>query len=627
VSVATSVEDAELHHWTESLPRLREMLTCGAVLVGHNVAYDLAVVCAQFPVLTPFCYAALLQDRVTDTMLRQRLLDIEQGCLGGYFVPLKKPTKTGKTTRFVRLSYSLSVLHKRHGFGELEKDEWRLKYGELRDVPLERWPDGAVEYAALDAVATLRVYEAQEAIGSATLVDQYAQTRAAFALHMMSVRGYVTDPVACAALIDACEAMIDRARQMCVAAGLVRESGTKNVKAARERLLSALHVTAAEVDPAQADRFHVQAFDDGRRIQLTPGGAVAINAQAARDSGDSALLAYATLTSASTLRAKALLMAEGSRGLPLQTRFETLLETGRTSSSKASHPLVGPASQNFARDTGELPGMRECIIPRAGLVFCSIDGDNAESRAAAQAAMWMVGYSRLAEALNAGRDVHMVVAAQILGISYDEAITRKKDEDVSDARQLAKVANFSLFGGARPSTMLPFARGMGVTLTLDRAEEISVAFHEAWPEIGECLQMIRRELRGEPGSMRMSYAAWVSGRVRGDCRYTQAANGLLLQSLIADAFKAALLPLEIACHDATSPLYGSAPLLFLHDEVLLEVPVDTAHEAAYCARDIIVAACAPYLPDVPMTAEPALMMAFTKGAPTLHDSNGRLTWR
>ena len=49
------------------------------VLVGHNVAYDLGVLCARRPELLPLVFNAMDAGRICDTKIRQELLDIASG--------------------------------------------------------------------------------------------------------------------------------------------------------------------------------------------------------------------------------------------------------------------------------------------------------------------------------------------------------------------------------------------------------------------------------------------------------------------------------------------------------------------------------------------------------------------
>jgi hypothetical protein len=90
-------------------------------------------------------------------------------------------------------------------------------------------------------------------------------------------------------------------------------------------------------------------------------------------------------------------------------------------------------------------------------VFVSVDYDFLELRTLAQACLDLVGGSELAKAIRAGEDPHLSMAAEILGIPYSEALARKKDPAIKDARQLAKAANFGLPGGMGPDNFRAFA--------------------------------------------------------------------------------------------------------------------------------------------------------------------------
>src|ERR1700722_20584495 len=45
------------------------LLDPGTLLVGHNVAYDMGVVCPQWPDLVPLVFSVYPTDRVTDTQI------------------------------------------------------------------------------------------------------------------------------------------------------------------------------------------------------------------------------------------------------------------------------------------------------------------------------------------------------------------------------------------------------------------------------------------------------------------------------------------------------------------------------------------------------------------------------
>ena len=78
----------ELHHvmdGPEIVEALFEEAAAGdTLLVGHHMAYDVGVLIAQWPWLVELIFAAYDADSVSDTMIRQKLLDIAAGCYRGW---------------------------------------------------------------------------------------------------------------------------------------------------------------------------------------------------------------------------------------------------------------------------------------------------------------------------------------------------------------------------------------------------------------------------------------------------------------------------------------------------------------------------------------------------------------
>lgn len=597
VCVTTCGESLQpsLMHWTDSFETVRELFR-KEQLVLQNGAYDMAVLAAQYPALLPDIFEALFDSRVVDTRLNQRLIDLAQGQLDGY---------KDRHGTFHKRMYSLDALSQLYGFGAMEKDLWRLRYGELRSIPLAVWPEGAKTYATTDALRTYQVYAKQQYYEE-FLVDAPAQARAAFALHLMSCRGIVTDLAACDKFIASTREDIARARALLEAKGLTDPNGKRNMKPAREymtRVCNDIGIPVPMTKPSP-----------GKSPDWQP--SVCLDAEACSSTGDPVLAAYSTYTSASTLIKKAELLRQGAFGTPLQTSYEPLLETGRTSSRAPMPPMVGDNFQNIRR----APGMRECFIPRPGYVLCSVDYSMAELRTVAQICLWVLGRSELAKALNAGQDVHCVLAANMLGESYDWTIANKKDPRVKEYRQLAKPGNFGAWGGLGPKAFVAFCAAQGTRISEAQARMVLDTWKATWPETTDYFAWIQKML----GDGQATYRAFVSGRVRGNINFTTAANNGF-QALAADAAKSALLPIAYECYvDKSSALYGSRPLLFIHDEVIAELPESSAHEAAYRLRDLMVQCFNKYVPDVPVTAEPAIARRWYKEMETLL-VDGRLT--
>lgn len=584
--VCVSVYDGakrELYHHTDARERVVELLDGGAVLVGHNVAYDLAVFAAKWPDLLPRIFAAYQADRVTDTMLREKLCHIALGVLRGY----AKPDGT-----FVPLRYSLADLAKRHLGRELDKTTHRMNYGALADLPLSTWEPGAREYAIEDAVTTRDVWAEQEKDGAPLLADQYRQARGAWWLHLASAWGLRTDAAAVERFRKQIETDIVAARSTCIAAGVVRPNGTRDTKAA-----------AKLVEQACAAK--------GVEVPRTEKGAVALDKAAVAFLDHPTLAAYAQMSSLSKQLSTDVPLAQSGLVTPIQTRFDTLLETGRTSSS--------PNVQNLPRKGG----LRECFVPRAGYVFAAADYSQMELRTVAQVCVTLFGRSRLGEALNAGLDPHLEMAARIVGVSYEEAQRRQKagDERVDDARQTAKVANFGFPGGLGVRRFVDFAKAIyGVDITEHDARRLKATWLASWPEFEAYFAHVGRIC----DELNPAIDQLFVGRKRGGVSYTEACNSLF-QGLAADAAKAAGFVVSRACYvEPRSPLYGSRVVNFVHDEIIIETPEDRAPEAAEELARLMVSGASVLMPDVPPRAEPVLMRRWSKKAKAIRDDAGKL---
>ena len=181
--------------------------------------------------------------------------------------------------------------------------------------------------------------------------------------------------------------------------------------------------------------------------------------------------------------------------------------SGRSTSSK-------PNVQNPRR----LPGIRECFTPRQGKVFAQGDFSGLELHTLAQTCVTLFGESHLAEVLNAGLDPHTAFAADILGISYEEAVRRYEagDEEVENARQTSKVANFGFPGGLGAEKLCLFARKTyGVILTEERAKELKLQWLDRWPEIAGFFTMsvnssTKTPVRSRRAGVFEALARWLS---------------------------------------------------------------------------------------------------------------------
>ena len=151
------------------------------------------------------------------------------------------------------------------------------------------------------------------------------------------------------------------------------------------------------------------------------------------------------------------------RIVPITLRPNVLLDTGRAS--------YGDVIQQLPRNGG----IRECFVARPGKVLVSCDYGGLELATHAQNCLYTVGFSKLAEALNAGVKVHDALAATFLGVSYKEFAASLKGERgkeiaelYKNVRQAVKPANFGFPGGMGAVKLVLQQRKQGPdTVTFD----------------------------------------------------------------------------------------------------------------------------------------------------------------
>lgn len=120
---------------------------------------------------------------------------------------------------------------------------------------------------------------------------------------------------------------------------------------------------------------------------------------------------------------------------------------------------------------------------------------------------------------------------------------------------------------------------------------------------------------------------FVSKRVRGGLSAPAGAN-TLFQGLAADGAKAAVIALTEEMYlDTQSPLFGSRLMVFAHDETILEIPEEKAHEAALRQAEIMVTQMKLFVPDVKVKAEPALMYRWDKDADAVYKEGRLVPWQ
>lgn len=621
------------------------------LLVGHNLAFDTAVICAYAPELIRPIFEAYRDGRFADTKIRQSLIDIERGEFRG-----KHEDDGGWTPH----GYTLDDLCQRYGLPKLDKsgDSWRLRYSELDGLPWEQYPIEARTYAEDDATSTRNVYLMQNS-GKGVL-NEREQCRAAFALQLAGVWGIRADQKSTEELEAVLTVEANTLKAKMAKAGIFRPDGTKDtkrLKALVEAAFEKIGLPAPRTEPSL--RF--------------PEGQTKTDADALMLSGDETLQALGDGQGPLKLLSTFVPALKAAAEIPLQIGYEVLVITGRTSSKnptkrKKGKIPVGINIQQIPKDrrgidpvTGEetiLLGTRNCFVPREGFVFCSTDYSVAELRSLAEVHYRLFGKSALRDALIKGIDPHLVMAATILDKPLDWVVANKKTREVKDARTFAKICNFGLPGGLGAPALVDYARtNYGVTISLEFAVKLMRLYFQTWPEQRELFTYVK----GKVGETEGEIVQLIGAPLRhGARRFTQASN-LLFQGPVAQIAKEALWRVqwemylgddgwklneewqylrraqmddaqssygeyEILQTIQTSPLHGSRTVAFIHDEILSELPNDLVlrTKAANRQAEVMRLTMAEFMPNVPAVCEPALMLKWDKDCETVFDENGVL---
>lgn len=118
-------------------------------------------------------------------------------------------------------------------------DAWRMRYFELRDVPLDLWPSEAVRYAEDDALFNVLVYLKQQEVAASTdyldpsypwlITDERRKVAKKFALHLMAAWGCRTDPEKVSTISRAVADGMEKIEKLMLDEGLARLKTEKGV--------------------------------------------------------------------------------------------------------------------------------------------------------------------------------------------------------------------------------------------------------------------------------------------------------------------------------------------------------------------------------------------------------------
>lgn len=630
------------------------LLDRGTILVGHNMKYDMGCLYYSYPGLQPAIWKAYREQRITDTQLRERLLNLSSH---GNLDTLLLPDKTS-----VKLDYSLAGLaHKYLGkdrFAQKEgADTWRLNYGTLDGWKAEAYPEEARDYAMNDAIDTLEVYRAQEERvlspegGPCSTKTEFFQAACDFAHYLMTIRGIKTDPKAVAEVEKMVNEELDYKKlNLLLDSGILEppQPGRPYANKAKNKD-GTLKLTKPKKEKVNTKALKqvVEAVcqEEGIKVKVTRTGEIKTDKDvlAVLETKSEILAQYQHRQNLIKLRTTEIpRMSTGT----VHPNFKMVVRSGRTSSFAGKKPLYPSINiQNVDKRT------RHCYIPREGMVLLAADYSFIELVSLAQRCQDLLGHSVLKDLICEGIDPHAFLGAQ-LAYNFEERFQRvcnihgrtpiqryalftrfktsgnEGDRDFfKHYRTFAKPTGLGYPGGLGPKKFVSYARSQfGIVISFEQAKRMREIWHETFPEMADYFGYISGNCVDPKSPDEYCFFSPL-GMYRAGATYCAACNGNALQTPTSEGAKGAVFEVVRACYEQSPTgivLKDCYPLAFVHDEILLEIlENDQMHENAMMIQKIMVDAMKKIMPDVPIGVEVSLMRFWSKAAePVFKD--GRL---
>lgn len=586
------------------------LLRSGVTWGGVNIGYDMACALAWGHASAEEIFAAYERDQIIDLSVFERVAEI-----GGW------------TTR---KELSLAMLSQAYGFGEVEKGDVRTSYGELLGRPLAEYSDEQRLYALKDAVLGRGIFRRQleRWRGKVNLSDVAFLSRKQFWLGLVRAWGIRTDPNSVHILEGELEEHVTELEGIAKQAGFVRPNGKRDMKAIARAVTAAYEghppMTAAKRNRKSTKPFVPKVRTDKDTLLAA---------------GDPILETLADYGSWKAIKNGDLLFLQAGAVAPIHTKFG-LADTTRSTSSKPNiqnirramkkdcvacgrpAPAYAKVCQCGGKSFKARQGIRECFVPNPGNCFVACDHAGLELATLAQVCVSRLGLWDMAGKLNRGEDLHCHVAAEILHVSYEQAIALKEanDKELKNARNCGKVVNFGAPGGMAAPTLVLYAKqSYGIELEEAFAYELLEHWRHANPDGVAFLRYIRSLQVGH------RFDVTIPGTTiqRRQTTYCSAAN-CHFQGLgaILEAHVGWVLAREM--YAGRGVLRFARPVNFVHDEFILECPIGVHTEVAKALQSTMVTEARAYLPDVKIKAEVSAMIRWSKSAEARYDASGNL---
>ena len=610
---------------------LQRLLKSDAILVAQNACFDLCVASVKSKETFTLINDALQDNRIYCTKLAQILINSADPQVEGVWdakVFIQQAQDKWKPSSSISME-GLAWKYLGFDLSRHKSSSVRTGYG----VPVEEWSHAEKEYAKNDAVYVRDIFIKQMDEHGHLLNDLSRQTYVEYILQMMAtVIGVEINNDKIGDAVDAVMEIHDELITRCP--NLLKENKNNDrgysaiSKVVQDYVITLSKVCGVELETTKTGKIstnknNMDTLFEGVDFVLTHGVTLdtkqRLSKEKLQEIADKTAELRAKQEADSKWKEKrTFLDALKNAGLNpdnrLRYNYNGLMETGRTSSRN-------PNLQNIPRK-GKA---RACIKPREGHIFLQADYSNAELRTLAQAHINEGRKTRLGEEYikDPNFDPHLFMAVNLLStegvhLSYDEGKDVLSDKEhalyynLKEKRQLSKIANFGYAGGLGAEQFVDYAKGYGTHLNHKQSQQLRDQWLETWTEMKAYFDERSRCVDDEAEYLFIS-----SQRKRYLRKFTIACN-TPFQGIASDGAKEAIVMVWRECFfDKESPLYKCVPILFVHDELVLEVPFKNQEQATRSAlrlKQLMESGMQKHTPDIPAVAEPCLTKLWTKEA-------------
>jgi hypothetical protein len=433
--------------------------------VTQRGGFDYAVIANTFPRLIPLIFKKLIAGLASDTMWREKLLNLSTS---GRLDNLSLPDGSSKRISYAMGSMAASYLgiDMSADKGDIE-ESWRANYGTLDGWRASEYPEDAMRYAVGDGETTGAIYFAQEdrmeQYDFASVEGEEFQILKDFVLYMASAWGMEVNPEATEAMAAQVEEVLEANKDLLEGSGILRGPGRFGPPYAKD-MDKALDLILTELGADYYNDFDEQSDDWSEVGQMLADGGVKMKKAKGADGTKDTKKLQAHLASLFKGLGEIPEMTEGGERepqikcdeevrerlatvCPIMSQYNERSALGKIANQMIpvlrSGPVIFPSYDAFKETTrtssfdgGKVPGSkternyasvniqqipnlikgldpRRCFRPRDGTVFFDVDFTGLELACVGHVTYGLFGHSVHRDLYNAGIDLHGYLGAQL----------------------------------------------------------------------------------------------------------------------------------------------------------------------------------------------------------------------